>query len=260
MGGKAGADDPLVFADFIKELDHIRHALKETQRILTRSTKEQVEFRVVRLRRDSPTEVVIEGFAVGDAPQIAENLVTGFLDAVDDIQQRRQVPRGFDGRALSAYQAMAEMIGQKMSSIDAAGNGRSIGMSRTLHQNVAILLGEKRYSVGSMTGKLEQINIHKGQNVFTIYPIAGPVTGVRCHFGKGLLDRAANAVNHFVEVRGRFTYNPIDPHPEEILVKDMSVHEKPEMAVRIQDLEGIAPGATGDKSSEDFVRELRDEW
>lgn len=258
MVGERTDDDALRFADFIQQLDSVRKALKETCRIRLPDAAKEVEFRVTELSRSSPTTVVLEMDGQPGADDMGEAAFAAFVDDGAQIE-RGERPRGYDGKALSAFQEMGSRLGKRVPRMDISANGRTVPFSARLHHSVGALLGPKQYAYGSITGKLEHINIHRRQNIFTVYPIAGKTDGVRCHFGKALLEDAAGAVNRYVEVVGKLTYNTIDPHPEEISCTSIHVYPEVDVPPRLADLQGIAPDATGKLSSEEFVRELRDE-
>lgn len=115
-------------------------------------------------------------------------------------------------------------------------------------------------SIGTISGRLEQINIHKNANTFKIYPSIPVRPPVTCKFQASLLEDVRGALKKFVSVRGRCFYRPEGAFPYKIDVWTMTVFPPLEELPSLSDLRGIAPGATGEKSSEQFVRELRGQW
>ena len=114
--------------------------------------------------------------------------------------------------------------------------------------------------ISTIDGKLEQINIHKNANTFKIYsfiPIRPPVT---CKFPASWLEKVRSALKRFVSVRGECFYRPEGAFPYKIDGWEMIVLPRSEELPSLSDLRGIAPDATGEKSSEQFVRDLRDQW
>jgi len=81
-----------------------------------------------------------------------------------------------------------------------------------------------------------------------------------CKFPEALLGDVQRALGRFVSVRGKCFYRPGTAFLYRIDVWEMEVLPPSEELPSLSDLCGIAPDATGDKSSEQFVRELRDEW
>ena len=114
--------------------------------------------------------------------------------------------------------------------------------------------------ISTIDGKLEQINIHNHANTFRIYPALSHLPSVACKFPDHLLDVVQNALGKFVSVWGECSYRPSAAFPHKIDVREMKILPPSKDLPTLSDLRGIAPGATGDKSSEQFVRELRDKW
>ena len=112
----------------------------------------------------------------------------------------------------------------------------------------------------TLDGKLEQINIHDNKNIFTIYSSLPHASPVSCKFSNDLLSEVQGALGHFVSIWGECSYRPEAAFPYKIHVQKMEVLPPPEELPSLSDLRGIAPNATGSKSSEQFVRELRDKW
>lgn len=112
---------------------------------------------------------------------------------------------------------------------------------------------------GTLDGMLEQINIHLGANTFHIYPQIGPKK-VTCNFPNRLYDDAVSAVGRKVEVSGLLKYRSGAQFPHQIAVTGIDVFPNETELPDWDDLRGRAPQATGELSSEAFVRELRDGW
>ena len=114
--------------------------------------------------------------------------------------------------------------------------------------------------IGTIDGKLEQINIHNNANTFRIYPSLPAASSVSCKFSQELLEHVQGALGSFVSVSGECFYRPDEPFPYKINVREMEVLPPTEALPTLSDLYGIAPGTAGDKTSEQFVREIRDKW
>ena len=112
----------------------------------------------------------------------------------------------------------------------------------------------------TIDGKLEQINIHNNANTFRIYPSLPGASSVSCKFPHELLDHVQDALGSFVSVSGECFYRPDSAFPYKIKVQEMRVLPPSGELPSLSELRGIAPEATGGKSSEQFVRELRDQW
>ncbi len=260
LSGQDNAEAPLLFEDFLRQLDAVRHALRETERVITKRKEQTIDFRVIRLSRSSPTCIELEAVPRNNEAIDAIPLVNNtFIESIQAIQYRSEIPLEFDGSALRAFANMGSLLGKNISSMELEADGNSVVVSQTMVRNAEIILDNKEYTFGSLSGRLEKINLHNNQNVFSIYPIIGPSRGVKCKFNKALKEKAAKALTHFVDVHGRLVYNTIDNYPEEIQVQEIEIREEPKESPKLCDLQGIAADATGNPS-EEFIGELRDEW
>jgi hypothetical protein len=121
----------------------------------------------------------------------------------------------------------------------------------------------QKYGVehGSMTGMLNLVNLNKNPNIFYIYPTYNH-RKIKCKFAESLLEQVKEALGKYVEVRGKILYkmpSSVFDQPHEMEVEEIEILES-ENAVTLASLRGIAKGALGNKTSEEYVRELRDEW
>jgi hypothetical protein len=65
-------------------------------------------------------------------------------------------------------------------------------------------------------------------------------------------------VDKYVTVFGRLRYKTWDRYPYAITADDIEVHDV--AATTLDDLKGIAPHATGNLTTQEFVDRLNDEW
>ncbi|MDM8561129.1 hypothetical protein [Candidatus Parabeggiatoa sp. HSG14] len=111
----------------------------------------------------------------------------------------------------------------------------------------------------AMNGTLELLNINKNNNLFNLYPVIG-CQKVICDFPTTLLQKAITAMGHYVNVVGQYKYKPGHPYPYYVNVAEIEIYPDENELPCLFDLQGIAPNASNGLSSEDFVREIRDEW
>ena len=115
--------------------------------------------------------------------------------------------------------------------------------------------------ISTIDGKLEQINIHNKEHTFRIWNYSSSSNYfVNCEFPPNLLATVQTSLGAFVSVSGECFYRPDAPYPYKINVREMNVLPRTEQLPTLRGLYGIAPDATGGRSSEQFVRELRDKW
>ena len=109
----------------------------------------------------------------------------------------------------------------------------------------------------SVTGKLEQIHSRGKKPKFNLCDLGH---SIECNFPEEMLGQAQNALGRYVEIYGDYRYRDDMNFPYKVKVERLKVFPPSDQLPSLSDLCGIAPDATGGKSSEDFVRELRDEW
>lgn len=260
LSGPDDVNEPLRFEDFVKQLDSVRQAIRATERVLTGDKTPSIELRVVELSRSSPTQVTVEARQHAKGPDNSDLIINTFFEGVHSLQTRRELPLGFDSSALRAFQAMASMLGKQLYAVDLLKNGDTIALTDALSKNVSALLGQTEYAIGSISGRLEKINLHRDENIFIIYPIVGPAKGVRCRFDHTQEEAAINAVNKYVDVWGRLEYNAIDTFPQQVKVLSIERRELQEPPPKMADMRGISPASIDEKSSEESIGEIRDEW
>ena len=103
---------------------------------------------------------------------------------------------------------------------------------------------------------MEALNVHGNLKKFTIYPVAG-AKKVDAYFPDRLFDIAISSVKKYLNLSGQLKYKRMAKFPHSIKVEAIEVFPDEEDLPSIMDIHGIAPNATGELSSEEFVRRLR---
>ena len=123
--------------------------------------------------------------------------------------------------------------------------------------------GKPRYEqseISTIDGKLEEIDIHSNPNRFRIYTSLPTMPHLDCTFPPTLLEEVRTALGSYVSVSGECFYRSSDMMPYRMEVRGIEILPPPEELPSFEDIRGMCPGLTGGKSSEQFVREMRDEW
>ena len=119
---------------------------------------------------------------------------------------------------------------------------------------------EESIEISTIDGVLKEINIHSNPHTFKIYDASFASATIKCQFPKELLEQVKGALGHGVFVSGEFFYRPNTSIPYKIIVQKIEVLPPSSDLPSFSDLKGIAPGITGNKTPENFVRELRNQW
>lgn len=109
-------------------------------------------------------------------------------------------------------------------------------------------------SIGSVSGRVEALNIHK-KRVFYVYPVSGP-TRVACRFPKDMFDQVQAAIGRYVTVHGEIDYDDTGTFPALVAVDRIETHEGERP--RLRDLFGAVPNLTGGMESAAYIRAIRD--
>lgn len=259
--GKAEENQHVSLDDFIKQLSFFLQALQQTDTHLSKADFSSTYYQVVDLRHSSPAYVAIRAVPVQNAADQSSAILSTFFNEFSAIEKTKQVAPNIERPLLESFRNVILPLGkQKVSEFTVFYQDQSLELSAsTMHYIDAILAEEEMEEEGSISGMLEEINIHAGTNSFRIYPKIGP-SKVICHFPRQLMEQAINSVNRHVNVYGKLKYKARERFPFEVVVSDIEVYPSDEELPTLDDLRGIAPNATQGVSSEEFVRNIRVEW
>jgi len=244
-------------SDFISQLQAIWEALKHTERVLTGTKKQTVYYRIVGLSHRSPAAVVAEGLSLIPDEDNSDQVTEAFMSNIDKIMKGEAISENIDFEALQAYGEMGKYIEKGIDVLVLTSDDYNVNITKEIGGRVQLLQGVEYTTIGSVSGRIEAINIHEGKNEFRIYPIIGPKKVV-CNFPSRLEQEAVESLAHKVTVYGEMKYRPRDKFPHALNVDKIIVHPPDDELPKLGELRGIAPNMTGGMSSEDFVRTLRD--
>ncbi len=259
LPGPEPEDESLDFDMFIEQLRRLRDVLKATDRFVSEDGQPCTDFLVVDLHHSSPFVADVQAVTIEGRPDVRRRLLRLVGSAVQDIQEKGQSPRGFDTSLLDTYEALVSPFAKSLPRPILSVAGSDIALSPALATNIETIKGPPIYSRGTVRGMLEAINIHASRNEFRIYPVVGPKSLV-CTFPKDLLEKAIRGIGQYVGVQGTLVYNRIDQYPLRVRADTIEVYADEGEPPTLSEFSGGAPEATGEKSSEEFIRGLRDEW
>jgi hypothetical protein len=243
--------------DMLRQLQAWQKVLLESARVLDTP---DVYVRVADLSHNSPSTFTLEVVPSGKDIESAARLVDGVHSTLRKLAANESPDLPFDTQALNAFKELASPIKQGyVEQSRVKFEDEWLEVDSTLPTSVDKVLGPDEFEDGSMTGRLEKINLHRNSNVFTLYSTMDHWQ-LRCVFDRSLRTDAVNAVDRHVTVFGRMKYKSRDAHPYEMRVEEIEVHPADENLPRLADLRGIAPGLTGGKTSVEYVAQIRNEW
>jgi hypothetical protein len=257
------------FVDFLSVLQSFQSAIVQAD--LAVSNRHSVYPRLIDLRHQSPATVTVELHQMprprgsSTAPLIARLLEDRRVRILDQIfkavENLNDINAETFGRGLlEAIRDMASPVAkQRIAHARVYSNGRSVDLTPTVHARLQELLLPEQSAEGTADGTLEAINLHSTPKAFNIYPLVGPSKLV-CHFPTELEDEAIAAIRKRVLVTGLLKYHEGATYPHAIEVQSLSVFPPNDALPTFSELRGIAPDATGDMLSEDFIRQIRNAW
>jgi len=244
-------------SDFTDQLIAFGEALKQTDLLVSKKTKPTVFYRIVGLSHSSPALVELEAIPLDPMEDNSDEVVDVFLKSMEGIIYREEAPDFFNDDTFDAYRALGKKLNKGISHLVVSSNGHKINITKELPNKIQIIQGPVEIVLGSISGKLEVINVHAGANEFRIYPIVGPKK-IRCKFPSDLKKIAFSAIESYVTVFGKLKYKAHSRYPFAMDVEKIEVSPPEETLPTLSELRGIAPDLTGGISPEDFVRNLRD--
>ena len=191
----------------------------------------------------------------------ATQTATVLIDGINGLEQEQEIPSELKVAGLRQMQAVAGALKSRgvehellVSSGVTGGSGRILHlMARQINQ----LLIKERVSYGSIEGKVELISVHKGNRKFNVYHT---VTGkaVECNLPSHLETEIIAALKRRVVISGAIHRNwNGDPHRVE--VERLRVLRENDELPSLDELMGSLPNLTGDLSTEEFIRMIRDD-
>lgn len=250
-------DGRVRFSTFITELQSLSTTIARLDKE-AHGGQAGSQLRIAELSYNSPIRVVLEAHPNKGFPYAGQLLIESLERTAAAISGDGDL-LSIDAEILEDIRSLARPVGKQLSAATLLFNGTQLSLNQRVIDRVDSALAVADECEGMVQGMLEQINIHHGANTFHIYPEIGPHK-VTCNFSSRLYDDAVSSVGRKVEVFGTMKYRARASFPHQIIVSSIDIFPLEEDIPEWEDIRGRAPDATGDLSSEAFVRELRSGW
>ncbi len=240
----------LTLEGLVRELNSVSRALEAVDHALHQ--KKASEFYVVDARHNSPLCLAIEG----TARDLHSDTTATMAETVHLIEclKRQTWPSRYSSELKQIVKKVFRGLGKHVERIDITWQGKSQNL--TFKDLEPRTRGTYSYN-SSVTGRVEYLDLHNQANSFKIYPIAG-AESLLCKFKLDQKEVVLAAIDRIVTVTGRFKHKLGAMHPHQITVESLEIPTPSEF--KLDKLRGCAPDLTGDLSSEEYVRQLREEW
>lgn len=256
LTGASGDEQHVRFSDFLGQFYALKVAFSNVERIISGNERPSVYFRVVNLSHNSPATVTLEAHDSEVDCDLSTNVVNKFFFGLQLIRDHKDVPREYDRATLESFKGIGATLRKHVTHIHISNDDVEIDYTPDMVRRIDRLLGPESIEAGSISGRLDAINVHNNVNKFYLYPAIGPKK-VICHFPDSMVNEAIAAIQQNIEVSGTFKYKRRDFFPYEIEVDKLRVFPLVSETPSLMSLRGIAPNATNGLDSVAFVRERR---
>lgn len=247
--------------DFLRQLDSIRAALKQTEH-LVREERSSLYYRIIEAKQKSPLTVVLECVDEQHTPELPQKVVGKFLDSISQIKKRGTIPRDFDYPTAESYREIAAPQHRHVSSLIIANSRKRVVIDEQYEEKLAKAIGPDEYAEGSVTGTLDTIKLHN-RTAFEIFPTIGPKK-VTCHVSPDastdLKEKIKLGLEHYVRVYGRLRYKHWDKYPHAIDAREIEIYPPEAELPKLSDLRGSIPELTGNLTEDEFLEKASDAW
>jgi hypothetical protein len=242
---------------FLSELQKLQSALIRLDATAGNGQRNSY-FAVVGLSHSSPATVELELRVKKAQRDVRTQVLDHFQRAVRSVQSG-EIPDDVDYALLEDLKNLAAPVGRELRAVSVRVDTTVIDFTESFAQRAELHLSDSDTCISTVEGMLEKINVHAGANVFNIYPDIGP-RSLKCEFPSDLEDTALAAIKRRVAVTGVAHYRKKSAYPHLLKATHIEIYPPEGDLASPESLRGLAPNATGERSSEDFVRERRNDW
>jgi hypothetical protein len=229
----------LRLSELIQQLEFLKAALVNTERLVTQTSEHALYYRVVELSQRSPAVISVEAVPARAEVElaVADRTVSTFFENVHEIMERGTVPDAVDLPALESYRALGSLLKKNIAAVKLINSNSSVDIDQTFSTKVNSIIGADEIIEGSISGMLEWLNIHNA-NTFHIYPSVGPKK-VTCNFAKDLRETVIRGIDRHVRVYGRLRYKRRDNFPYAVDASEIEILARNDELPTLASLRGI---------------------
>ena len=261
-GETGGADGSIDFQDMLRIFGACARMLSQLERDLAGRNAEQSQWQIRDTRIGSFTLelATLPGQYRRNEPYPAQ-AASMLIDGINCLEHNRDVPLELKETSLKEVRSVAGALKSKtvehellITSDATMQTGR---ISHPMARQINLMLLKERVTIGSVEGKLELVSIHKGDRKFNVYH---SITGkaVRCDLPLTLEKEVIAALGQQVIVSGKVHRN-LNGDPVKVAVERLRIRPENHQMPALNDLMGSIPDLTGNLSTDEFIRMIRDD-
>ena len=261
LGATEERDRLVGFRSFLRVFSACERMVSQLEKDLMNEKAQPREWLVSGTRIGSFTlELDPPNLIAGDEADRVDTATT-LVKGIEYLDIWQELPAELREPALRNLQAVAGSLRYGNSEyeveVTSISTGQTARISHGMAKKINQLLLKERISMGSIEGKLELISVHAGSRKFNIYQ---DVTGkaVRCDLPRDMERQVIDALGNRVIVSGIIHRN-LEGNPVRVRVERLRNLRSGEEAPTLDELMGSIPDLTGDQTTEEFIRTMRDD-
>lgn len=256
-----GEGKPVSFDSFVGSMNRARFMLRDVDQVISAGRGPALEWILADLGMNSPSPVAVLESRLRSRrvdERIAEEVTGSFVGALATAEQGEALPANLSDTGLDHLLKLATNLGKNGAARFEAifvEQDTQATLSPASAQHVERLLVPKSRAIGSITGHLEVVSLHRGYR----YSVYDAVThrAVRCDFPEAELESVKAALGHRVMISG-IVHRNVKGQPLKIDQPRLTMLPTRNGLPTTEQLVGSDPDFTGELTTDEYVRQLRD--
>ena len=243
---------------FLLVLRESHSILQELDRALSKQRNGTLKWVVAGLQEGSAV-VKVESRVIRGDEDHSLRVAQHFIDGIHTIQNEAVTPALFSLDTMTSMRRIVRYLGTNgVSALEviAPDLNKSVELSSESSDKIQALVGVHHKSIGSVEGRLELISIHARDRRFNVYH-AITSKAVRCNLPNSMEQEVVGSLGRRISVSGLVSFNSRG-EPIRVDVNHLRVFKEEGELPSIAQILGLVPDITGDLTTEEHFRELRD--
>ncbi len=241
---------------FVTAINSFLKLLQDLDAAISNDKRGTIEWEIAALSKQSPAQIGYVGKShLADRSNVKQ---VGY-DCVRGLQMlARSADRipTYSDSAIYRTHTLARLTRRDLSLINVEADDDEATVTQSVEENINTLTKETAQEEGSIVGRLESINVHRG-NEFRVWDdnTKKPVT---CRFPNDLFDKAREALKQRVMIVGMTKINKLG-NIISVSVTDIEKYPSDSELPTIEDMSGSIKDLTGDLSLHDYMKTIRED-
>ena len=252
-----GNAQELSFDSFLGVMGNALDVLRDLDSAISSDPDGTLKWVITELGLGSAT-VGIQSVNVKPPTDYSSEVAASYVDGLQQIEYEGSTPPYFSDFDLRKTQQLARLLttnGAWRFRATYVDGQKTAEITSRAGTNAAQLTAPKHRSLGSVTGRLEMISVHRG-NRFSVYD-ALTRRAVGCGFKEDMLELVKDALGRRVLASGIVQYN-FKGEAIRVQLESLEMLPREDELPSPETIRGMAPDFTGDLKTEEFLRRVRD--